>query len=94
MSNIINATPNEDGRIILELYGQEIEIDDSMFNAKGVAIIKKFGQEYEIHKPVSKTRKKVAEVAAKEETPTEEESEKTEEAETPKEEEAKSEGDK
>ena len=87
MSNIINATPNEDGRIILELYGQEIEIDDSMFNAKGVAIIKKFGQEYEIHKPVPKTRKKVAEVAAKEETPTETEPEKAED------EEAESEGD-
>lgn len=94
MSNIINATPNEDGRIILELYGQEIEIDDSMFNAKGVAIIKKFGQEYEIHKPVSKTRKRVAEVAAKEETPVKEEPEKAEEAEAPKEEETEDEGSK
>lgn len=75
MSNIINATPNEDGRIILELYGTEFEIDDSMFNAKGVAIFKKFGEEYEIHRPVSKTRKRVAKIV-EEPTPKETEGEK------------------
>lgn len=55
MSNIINATPDEAGRIILELYGTKIEVDDSLFNEEGVAIIKKFGTDYEIHRPVAKT---------------------------------------
>ena len=53
---IIDATPDENGRIIIELYGKEFEIDDSMFDEEGVAVAKFFGQIYEIHKPVAKTQ--------------------------------------
>lgn len=55
MSSIINVTPDSDGRVIIELYGEKIEIDDSMFNNKGVATIKHLGEEYEIHKPSEAT---------------------------------------
>lgn len=58
MSNIINVTPDESGRVIIELYGKKIEIHDSMFDAKGVAKIKQFGQDYEVHKPISKTQER------------------------------------
>lgn len=42
------------GRVILNLYGKDIEIDESMFE-NGVATLKKFGKIYEIQK---KSRKK------------------------------------
>ena len=86
----INATPNEDGRIILEFYGKEVEIDDSMFDENGVAEIKQFGQVYEVHRPESKTQtrkrkatKKVAEPKPEvEETPAETKNEATDEEES------------
>lgn len=70
---IIDVTPDEDGRIILELYGKEIEIDDSMFDKDGVAIVKEFGSIYELHRPVSKTQSRKRKTAQKEveETPVE-----------------------
>ena len=64
MSNIINVSPDEKGRVFIELFGNKIEIDDSMFISKGVAIIKKFGDVYEVHKPVSKSQKRKAKVVA------------------------------
>ena len=75
MSNIINVVPDEDGRIIIELYGKQIEIDDSMFDKKGVAKIKQFGQEYEVIRPTTKTKAKKVEAAeeATESAETEEE---------------------
>lgn len=70
---IIDVTPDEDGRIILELYGKEIEIDDSMFDKDGVAIVKQFGSVYELHRPVTKTQSRKRKVTQKEaeETPVE-----------------------
>ncbi len=81
MSNIINATPDDDGRIVLELYGKKIEIDDTMFDEEGVATIKQFGQVYEVHKPIEKkkqSRKKSAKKEAEEETQSQYEEEKIE----------------
>lgn len=79
-NNIINATPDENGRIILEFYGKEVEIDDSMFDKDGVAIVKQFGQVYEVHKPVSKTQSRKRKVAKKEEPEVEPVAEETPEA--------------
>lgn len=45
--NVIKVTPNEDGRVIIKLYGKEIEIDKSMIK-RGRAVIHKFGEEYEV----------------------------------------------
>ena len=45
--NVIKVTPNEDGRVIIKLYGKEIEIDKSMVK-RGRAVIHKFGEEYEV----------------------------------------------
>ena len=65
MSNRIEVRPNEEGRIIIELYGEKIEIDESMFK-DGVATLKKFGDVYEIvavterAKPEKKQSAKVA----------------------------------
>lgn len=53
MANRIEVKPDQDGRIILELFGEKVEIDESMFK-DGVATIKKFGDEYEIVKAVEK----------------------------------------
>lgn len=50
--NVIKVTPNEDGRVIIKLYGKEIEIDKSMIK-RGRAVIHKFGEEYEV--VISKT---------------------------------------
>ena len=66
---IIDATPNEDGRIIIELYGKEFEIDDTMFDEDGVALAKFFGQNYEIHKPVAKTQARKRKATKKEAEP-------------------------
>lgn len=66
---IIDATPNEDGRIVIELYGKEFEIDDTMFDENGVAFAKFFGQNYEIHKPVAKTQARKRKTAKKEAEP-------------------------
>lgn len=66
---IIDATPNEDGRIVIELYGKEFEIDDTMFDENGVALAKFFGQNYEIHKPVAKTQARKRKTAKKEAEP-------------------------
>lgn len=65
MFNRIEVRPNEEGRIIIELYGEKIEIDKSMFK-DGVATLKKFGDECEIVvaadsvKPEKKQSAKVA----------------------------------
>ena len=64
---IIDATPDENGRIIIELYGKEFEIDDSMFDGDGVALAKFFGQNYEIHRPATKTQARKRKAAKKEE---------------------------
>lgn len=53
MANRIEVKPDQDGRIIIELFGEKVEIDESMFK-DGVATIKKFGDEYEIVKAVEK----------------------------------------
>ena len=45
--NVIKVTPNKDGRVIIKLYGKEIEIDKSMVK-RGRAVIHKFGEEYEV----------------------------------------------
>lgn len=66
---IIDVTPNEDGRIVIELYGKEFEIDDTMFDENGVALAKFFGQNYEIHKPVAKTQARKRKTAKKEAEP-------------------------
>ena len=54
---IINATPDKDGRCIVNLFGKDIEIHESMFDKDGVAELKKFGIIYEIKKPIKKSRK-------------------------------------
>jgi len=61
----INVEP-KDGRVIINLYGKDLEIHESMFDENGVAILKRFGKTYEIIKPVEKkkrtyTRKKKVE---------------------------------
>lgn len=45
--NVIKVTPNEDDRVVIKLYGKEIEIDKSMVK-RGRAVIHKFGEEYEV----------------------------------------------
>lgn len=61
MSNKITVSPDESGRYIVNLYGTNIEIDESMF-IKGKATIKQFGDEYEIVKV--KENKKAKEPAS------------------------------
>ena len=66
---IINVEPNEDGRIIINLYGADLEIDNEIFDEDGIYELKKFGKIYEIHKPVEKkrsSRKKKEEVVEEE----------------------------
>lgn len=53
---IINVEPI-DGRIIINLYGKDLEIHESMFDENGVAILKRFGKTYEIIKPVEKKKR-------------------------------------
>ena len=48
---IIYVTPDEDGKIIIELYGQKYEIHPNMFDENDVAIIKQFGKIYELRGP-------------------------------------------
>lgn len=64
MANRIEVQPDQDGRVIIELFGEKIEIDDSMFK-DGVAVLKKFGDEYEIVKPVEKPVAPAPKAAAK-----------------------------
>lgn len=59
--NVIEVTPDKDGRIFVELYGKSIEIHDNMFDKNGVAVLKGFGEEYEIHRPVVKKDKQAKE---------------------------------
>jgi len=51
----INVEP-KNGRVILNLYGKDIEVHESMFDENGVAILKCFGKIYEVIKPVKKKR--------------------------------------
>ena len=53
---IINVTPDEEGRTIIELYGKKLELHESMFNEDGLAELKKYGQTFYIQKPVKKKR--------------------------------------
>lgn len=52
----IDTAPNEEGRVIINLYGQDIEIDSSMFDKEGHAELKKFAKIYDIYIPVNKKR--------------------------------------
>lgn len=49
----IEVTPDKDGRIILDLYGQKIEVQDAQFK-DNVAIVKEFGDEYKVIRKVAK----------------------------------------
>ena len=53
---IINVEP-KDGRVIINLYGKDLELHESMFDENGVAILKRFGKTYEIIKPVEKKKR-------------------------------------
>lgn len=55
-TEIINVEPDNNGRVIIELYGQKLEIHESMFDEEGHALLKKFGKHYEIVKPIKKKR--------------------------------------
>ena len=57
MSNKITVSPDKDGRYIINLYGKDIEIDESMF-VDGIATLKQFGDEYTIVKANGKKAKK------------------------------------
>ena len=64
---ILNVTPDEEGRVILNLFGKDIEVDESLFDENGHAEFVKFGKIYEVNKPVSKTRRRKAKVVEVEE---------------------------
>ena len=53
---IINATPDEKGRVVLDLYGKKFEIGKNEFDEYGIATLKQFGKIYEIHKPSKKKK--------------------------------------
>ena len=57
MSETINVEPNESGRVIIKLYGKEMEIDDSMFDENGQAEIKAFGKDYIVECEAKKAKK-------------------------------------
>ncbi|MDO4979166.1 MAG: hypothetical protein Q4E47_03380 [Candidatus Saccharibacteria bacterium] len=61
MVEIIKTKPNEDGRVVVRLFGQDIDVTGKV--KKGMATVTMYGTTYEIHalqpKAVKSTTKKV-----------------------------------
>ena len=72
----IKVSPDEEGRITINLYGKEIEIPKEEFDKNGCATIKRFGETYELklNKPSKKKKKatKAKKITVKPEPKTEE----------------------
>lgn len=52
----IKVKPDKDGRVFVNLYGQEIEITD--FDKEGRAVLNRFGETYEFVLDQPKPKKK------------------------------------
>lgn len=63
MAEIIKANTNKDGKVIVKLYGAEIDVTDKVKD--GVAKFRKFGADYEVQvKPAKKIKVKAEEAKA------------------------------
>jgi hypothetical protein len=66
----IKVKPDKDGRIIINLYGKEIEVSEKEFDENGCATIKRFGETYELklNKPAKKKATKPKKIEIQEES--------------------------
>ena len=60
MAKVIRVTPNENKRLIISLYGEEIDVTN-IVNEEGKGEFEAFGETYQFEVE-SKTRKKIREI--------------------------------